>query len=164
MKKAVYLSLVAILIVLGFAKSEVASAQGNGNTGLVDRTFPMVTTEAYLAAGRLIPIECDGVVIDHLSGTLDVFCRMFGHYDPLNPNVFVTQWMIHNYSGFLVGVNKEVFEIQGVKKIDSIDKVYTIHLNIKGDKGSHYIIIASGNTSPYSFIIEKAVCPSSSDQ
>ena len=151
----------AFLIVLGVSKSDMVSAQGKGNPlqpGLVDRSFPMETTEEYTSELRKIPISCDGVVVDRLSGSLDVFCRMFGHYDPLNPNVFITQWMIHNYSGTLTGEKGEVFEIQGVKKIDSIDKIYTFHLNLKGNMGSHYIISASGTTSPYTFTIDKSVC------
>ena len=168
MKKAIYFSLVAFLIVLGFAKSDMASGQGNGNAALADRTFPMVTKEAYLAGAKIIPVECDGVVVDHLTGTLDVFCRMFGHYDPINPNIFYTQWMIHNYFGTLKSSNEvngsyEVFEVQGVKKIDSQEMVYDWHLNLKGDMGNHYIIFASGTTVPFTFTIDKAVCPSGPD-
>ena len=161
MKRTIYFISVAILIVLGVTKSSLTSAQGNGNSEFVDRAVPMITTENYYYSplmDRTIPVICDGIEVDRLSGTLDVFCRMFGHYNPLNPTVFVTQWMIHNYSGSLVGTSGEVFDIQGAKKIDSIDKVYTWHLNIKGDRGSHYILFASGVTSPFIITIEKAVC------
>jgi hypothetical protein len=171
MKTAISFFLLAFMVLLGVAKSDIVSAQGNGklsNPGLHDRTFPMETKESYLYGisnnGRTIPIICDGVEVDRLNGTLDVFCRMFGHYDLLDPKIFYTQWMIHNYSGSLNSETGEVFEIQGVKKIDSIDKIYFWHLNIKGDKGSHYIIFASGTTNPFTITIEKAVCPSNASE
>ena len=66
--------------------------------------------------------------------------------------------MIHNYSGSLVGTSGEVFDIQGVKKIDSIDKVYTWHLNIKGDRGVTISFLLQGLQALSQLTIEKAVC------
>jgi hypothetical protein len=158
MKKTISFVLVAFLILLGVAKTDVASAQL--------RLVPMSYVETYSATKLTpIPIICDGVVIDHLSGSLDVFCRMFGYYDPAYPgnnNYFHWLWMIHTYTGFLTGEFGEVFEIRGVKKLDGIDKDFTFHLNIKGSSGSHYILFASGTNSPnYTFTVDRAVCLSS---
>lgn len=156
MKKTISFVLVAFLIILGVAKTDVASGQ--------TYTVPMSYVENYTSATKLglIPIVCDGVVIDHLSGSLDVFCRMFGNYDPLYPgnnNFFHSIWMIHNYSGTLMGESGEVFEISGVKKLDMLEKDFTFHLNIKGSEGNHYILWASGTNSPnYTFTVDRAVC------
>jgi hypothetical protein len=143
MKKTICFSLVAFLIVLGVAKSDVASAQSN--PGSLQRTVPMFTTENYT-----IPIYCDGILVDILKGSVESFCRM--HYEN-----GVIVWMIHNFNGILTSKSGEVFEFIGVRKIDSVEKEYTIHANIKGDLGSHYIILYSVNSGK--LIIEKAICP-----
>ena len=151
MKTTFSFVLVAFLILSGVAKSDIVSAQGNG---LLQRTVPMYSSELYS-----IPLVCDGVEIDHLNGTLDIFCRM--HYE----NGIIV-WMIHNFNGFLTS-NKtgEEFEIRGTRKIDNVDKDYTFRANIEGDQGSHYILFGSSNTlSPNSLIIDKAVCPAGSGQ
>jgi hypothetical protein len=157
MKTAIYFVLVAFLILLGGAKSDVNSAvQPNENqlkSGPTDQTVPMYTREMYS-----IPLICDGVEIDRLNGMLEVFCRM--HYE--NGKII---WMIHNFSGFLTGSTGEVFEIKGTRKIDSIEKDYTFRTNIKGDRGSHYILFGSSiTTSPYTLTIDKAICPSGPNQ
>lgn len=155
MKKTIYLSLMACLIGLGVAKTDVASAQ--------TKTVPMSYVENYNYGSKLgpIPIKCDGVVTDHVSGYLDVFCRMFGYYDPSFPgdnSKFHSIWMIHSYTGTLNGDRGEVFEISGTKKLDMMDNAFTFHLNIRGNQGNHYILWASGTNSPYTFTIDRAVC------
>jgi hypothetical protein len=135
------------MLLLGVAKSEVVSAQGNG---LLERTVPMYSSEVYS-----IPLVCEGVAVDHLDGRLDIFYRM--HYE----NGIIV-WMIHNFSGSLTSsLTGEVFEINGTRKIDNVEKDYTFRANITGDLGSHYILFGSSNTlKPATLIIEKAVCPS----
>lgn len=155
MKTAISFVMIAFLILLGSAKSDFSTELQPDKSllqpGPGDQTVPMFTSELYS-----IPIICDGVVIDHLNGRLDVFCRM--HYDN-----GVIVWMIHNFSGFLAGSTGEVFEVAGTRKIDSVEKNYTFRSNIKGDRGSHYILSGTSNTTaPTTLIIEKAVCPQSS--
>lgn len=168
MKRTIYLSLVAFLFLFGCSKvddvSVVNPSENQLKSGTIDRTIPMTFREAFTSIAKIIPIECDGIEVDHLSGTLDVFCRMFGYYpegQEGNDNAFVSEWMIHNYSGTLASTSGsgEIFEIQGVKKMDMLEKDFTFHLNVKGSLGSHYILFASGTNSPYTFTIEKAVCP-----
>jgi hypothetical protein len=150
MKTTISFTLVAFMVLLGVAKSEVTSAQGNG---LLQGTVPMYSSELYS-----IPLVCDGVEIDHLEGRLDIFCRM--HYE----NGIII-WMIHNFSGSLTSSTGEVFEINGTRKIDSVEKDYTFRANIKGSLGSHYILFGSSNTlKPTDLTIYKAVCPSGADQ
>lgn len=115
--------LLAFMLLLGVAKSEVASAQGKG---LLERKVPMYSSELYS-----IPLVCEGVEVDHLNGRLDIFCRM--HYEN-----GVIVWMIHNFSGSLTSSSTgEVFDINGTRKIDSVDKDYNFRANITGDLGSH---------------------------
>ena len=151
MKTKISFVLVAFLILLGVAKSDIASAQGNG---LLQRTVPMYSSELYS-----IPLVCDGVVFDHLNGRLDIFCRM--HYE--NGKIV---WMIHNFSGTLTSSSTgEDFEINGTRKIDNDETDYTFRANITGDLGSHYILFGSSNTLlPTGLTIYKGVCPSGAGQ
>jgi hypothetical protein len=146
MKTAFFSILVALLIVLGVAKSDFVSAQSN--PGSLQRTVPMFTPETYT-----IPIYCDGIIVDVLTGNVTSFCRM--HYED-----GVIVWMIHNIDGILksTSLSGEVFEFTGVRKIES-GKEYTLHANIKGNQGSHYIILYSVNIITRLLTIEKAVCP-----
>lgn len=186
MKKTIYLILVAFLILLGCSKPDDVSVVNPGENQLKsashDYTVPMYYSEKYpniLEGGKLtaIPVICDGVTIDHLEGTLDVFCRMFGHFHPDWPKGstgdllhFQSQWMIHSYSGTLKSTSGsgEEFDVHGTKKMDVIGMVFTFHLNIKGSLGNHYIFYASGtnaaNPLGYTFTIEKAVCPQIADE
>jgi hypothetical protein len=176
MKKTICSILVAFLFASGCTKPEALLNTGENQlkAGTINKTVPMSFKEAFTSTAKIIPIECDGIVTDHLSGTLDVFCRMYGYYpvgNEGNDNAFVSEWMIHNYTGTLTSTSGsgEVFDIQGVKKMDMIAATFTFHLNVKGNMGSHYILFASGTnalpkteTSPgqlYTFTIEKAVCP-----
>jgi hypothetical protein len=142
MKTTISFVLMAFLIVLGIAKSDVASAQSN--PGSLQRTVPMFTSETYT-----IPIYCDGILVDILKGNVTSFCRM--HYEDGK-----IVWMIHNFNGIFTSNSDEVFEFIGVRKIDSV-KEYTLHANIKGDQGSHYIILYEVNSGGLS--IDKAICP-----
>lgn len=180
--------LVTFLILLGCSKVDDVAVVNQGENQLksapatVDRTVPMYYQETYPnthLGGKLtaIPVECGGgEPIDHLQGTLDVFCRMFGHFHPDWPegtpgdlNHFQSEWMIHSYSGTLTSTSGsgEVFDVHGTKKMDVIGKVFTFHLNIKGSLGNHYILTASGtnanNSLGYTFTIERAVCPGNVD-
>jgi len=171
MKTLLCFSLLTFLILSGCSKiaNDPAAKQDENllKSGTNNYTVPMTFKEAFTSTVKQIPVECDGVVIDHLTGTLDVFCRMFGHYDPNFPgddNKFISLWMIHNYSGILTSTSGsgEIFDIQGVKKMDMVEKDFSFHLNVKGNLGSHYILSASGTNAPnYTFTVEKAVCPGS---
>lgn len=179
MKTLIYFLLISSIIFLGCSKNDddlnsdlinnQLKPELNAKGSQTTYTVPMTFVEAFTSTAKKIPIECDGVVIDHLSGTLDVFCRMFGYYpegQEGNDALFVSEWMIHNYYGTLASTSGsgEIFEIQGVKKMDMIEKNFTFHLNIKGNLGSHYILFASGTNAPsYTFTIEKAVCPGSDE-
>jgi hypothetical protein len=187
MKKTIYVTLMAFLLLLGCSKSANDLTANQDENQLqsaknvqpsVDRTVLMPPYKETYPSGKLtlIPVMCDGVIIDHLTGSLDVLCRMFGHFHPDWPegtpgdlNHFQSQWMIHSYSGTLTSTSGsgEVFDVQGTKKMDVIGKVFTFHLNINGNQGNHYIVSASGtnaaNSLGYTFTIERAVCPGSSD-
>jgi hypothetical protein len=137
MKKTIFFSLVAFLMVLGVAKTDIASAQ----------TVPMVSNEDYN-----IPLICDGQLVDQLKGNVEIFCRM--HYE--NGKIV---WMIHNIDAILTSNSGEVFEFKGVRKIE-VGKEYSLHANIKGDRGSHYILLYTVTLgSPPVLTIEKAICP-----
>jgi hypothetical protein len=138
MKKTIYFSLVAFLMILGVAKTDIASAQ----------TVPMESSEKYD-----IPLICNGQEVDRLKGVVDIFCRM--HYEAGK-----IVWMIHNFDAILTSNSGEVFEFKGVRKIDSVEREYSIHANIKGDRGSHYILFYTVTMGPPPVLtVEKAICP-----
>jgi len=179
MKTILCSSLFAFLVFSGCSKvaNDPAAKQDENQlkSASPDKMFQMYYSETYpnTPVGKLtaIPVMCDGEIIDHLKGTLDVHCRMFGHYapDPKDPTkqIFVSQWMIHSYSGSFTSASGsgEVFDVTGTKKMDVMEKVFTFHLNMNGNMGNHYIVFALGknenNPIGYTFTIEKAVCPGS---
>jgi len=158
MKKTIYLSLVVFLFILGCSKSDDSSINQDENllkSGIVERNYPMVTTGIIY-----IPVICDGGEIDKLKGSLDIFCRMFGYYDAAGK--FHGEWKVQTFEGNLTSTNGsgEVFAVKGSRKIDVINTDYTLRANIKGDKGTHYILSGFSNTlSPTDLIIERATCP-----
>jgi hypothetical protein len=163
MKRIIYLSLVAFQIVMGCAKSDdftvVNPNENELKSGIVERNYPMETTGVFI-----IPVICDGVEIDRLTGKLDIWCRMFGYYD--SAGKFIGQWRIQTFEGTLVSTKSgEVFDVKGSRKIDNINTEFMLRANIKGNKGSHYILSGSSDTlPPGGLIIEKATCPQQADE
>jgi len=163
MKKTFYLSLLAILFLGGCSKSDEFAVNPNENqlkSGIIERNYPMETTGKFI-----IPVICDGVEIDRLTGTLDIWCRMFGYYD--STGKFIGQWRVQTFEGTLTSTSGsgEVFDVKGSRKIDNINTEFTLRANIKGDKGSHYILSGSSDTlPPGGLIIDKATCPQQANE
>lgn len=158
MKKTIYLILVAFLMVLGCSKvddiSVVNPDENQLESGSVERNYPMETTGVFI-----IPVICDGVEIDRLTGKLDIWCRMFGYYD--SAGKFIGQWRVQTFEGTLTSTSGsgEVFNVKGSRKIDNINTEFTLRANIKGDQGSHYILSGSSDIlPPNGLIIDKATC------
>lgn len=164
MKKTIYLILVAFLILLGCTKNDdvlVANPdEYQLKSGTVERNYPMETTGVFI-----IPVICDGVEIDLLTGKLDIWCRMFGYYD--SSGKFIGQWRVQTFEGILTSTSGsgEVFNVKGSRKIDNINTEFTLRANIIGNKGSHYILSGSSDTlPPGGLIIEKATCPQQANE
>lgn len=173
MKKSIYLILITSIILLGCSKNDddLNSDLYNKslNTELIAKGAPETvdfSVSHYFTGGYWTPLICDGVEVGYLEGTLNVHCVMFGHYNPDYPgdlNHFVWQWMVMNYSGSLTNqATGEIFTIKESDKWYYGTYSYTWHSNIRGNQGSHYIIFGSGLfVYPYTFTIDKVICPSS---
>lgn len=163
MKKAIYLSFIASLILMGCSKSDDLAVVTNENqlkSGIIERNFPMETTGIFI-----IPVICDGAEIDRLTGKLDIWCRMFGYYD--STGKFIGQWRVQTFEGTLTSTSGsgEVFNVKGSRKIDNINTEFTLRANITGNKGSHYILSGSSDTNPPGgLIIDKAICPQQANE
>ena len=152
MKTAISFVMVAFLILLGSAKSEISTAL-QPNENLSSSGSPDRTISHRFQGGYWSPLVCDGVEIDILEGTLDVHCVM--HYEN-----GVIAWMIMRYTGTLTGPKtKEVFEI---KEVDMSDLpktgIISFHSNIKGSNGSHIISAGTINTNTWELTWDKSVC------
>ena len=152
MKTTISFVLVAFLILVGVAKSDVASAvQTSGNhlnSGPGDRTIShRFTSWAWT------PLSCDGEVIGGLWVELDVHCVM--HYEN---GVFV--WMIMRYTGSFTNPDtKEVFKINEVNTSNLPQPgIITFRSNVIGDKGSHIITSGTINPETWEFTFDKSVC------
>jgi hypothetical protein len=152
MKTTISFVLVAFLILLGSAKSDVVSAvQPTGNqlkSGSADRTISHRFT-----SWSWTPLSCDGAVIGGLWVELDVHCVM--HYE----NGAVV-WMIMRYTGSFTNQDtKEVFKINEVNT-NSLPQPGTITFrsNVIGDKGSHIITSGTINPETWEFTFNKSVC------
>jgi len=158
MKKTIYFSLVAFLFVMGCSKSDDSTINQDENvlkSGIVERNYPMETTGVFI-----IPVICDGVEIDRLTGKLDIWCRMFGYYD--STGKFIGQWRVQTFEGTMTSTSGsgEVFNVKGSRKIDNINTEFTLRANIIGNQGSHYVLSGSSDTlPPGGLIIDKATCP-----
>jgi hypothetical protein len=159
MKKIVFFSFLVFLFILGCSKSDEIAVNPNENqlkSGIIERNYPMETTGKFI-----IPVICDDVEIDRLTGTLEIWCRMFGYYD--STGKFIGQWRVQTFEGTLTSTSGsgEVFNVKGSRKIDNINTEFTLRANITGSKGSHYILSGSSESlPPNGLIIDKATCPS----
>ena len=138
MKKTIYFSLVAFLIVLGCSKIDNVSAQG--------KSEPKKVTTAHTGSfDAVFDLWCGDQVIDQLSGTMNYHCTMQFQND-------VMLFMNMVYYGSFAGNSGEVFKYKEITKYDASqgDLNSNFHFNVIGNKGSH--IIASGkylNEAPW---------------
>lgn len=170
MKTSIYFVLIASILFLGCSKSDddlnldLINSQlkpelnAKGSTKIVNFSVSHYFTSAYWT-----PLICDGIEVGSLEGMVNVHCVMFGHYDPDFPgnlNKFIWQWMVMNYSGSLTNpATGEMFIIKESDKIEAGYSSYNWHSNIRGDKGSHFIIFGSSTDEDPWFKIDKAICP-----
>ena len=152
MKRIVYICIVAFLMLTGSSKT--ANVYGlNPDEKLTTSASPDRSISHRFQSGYWTPLICNGVEDGYLEGVLDVHCVMFGH-----PGAW--QWMTMRFTGKITNPETgEQFRIMEIDKSD--DNNVSWHANIIGNQGSHYIIIGSMTYEPFSFTIEKTVCPGS---
>lgn len=151
MKKLIYLSMIAFLMLSGCAKNDDDSTVKNGGNQL--KAVPENGTVSYFyTGGYFADLICDEVVIDQLFG--DVQWHVRDHYK--NGEIV---WSLYNATGTLTSSNGEVFDIHESDKLYWSAEDWTFHCNLIGDQGSHYILSGHGDLSTWEVFVDKANCP-----
>lgn len=155
MKKTIYVSLIAFLMLMGCTKSFNNLNVNPDETQL--KSPPINYTESHTGTtgtgGYYAPIICDGVTIDYLWGEVDWHCTM--HYVD-----HVLKNMIMTYRGTLTS-NKtgEVFIIKETDKWNHPQEgVMAFRLNLRGNMGSHILTSGYVNLETWEITIEKTIC------
>ena len=113
-----------------------------------------VTTAHFGTYDTAFDLWCGNKIMDHISGTMNYHCVMQYEND-------VLLFMNMTYNGFLTSDNTgEVFKYKEITTFDlsKSDMNSNFHFNVKGDKGSHFIVFGKYlNEDPW-IIIDKAKC------
>lgn len=152
MKKTIYISLIAFLILFGCTKSATDLDVSPNEIQL--KSPPINFTLSHTGTGGYYtPIICDGVTTDYLVGNLDWHCTM--HY--VNHKL---ENMIMTYTGTLTSEKTgEVFIIKESQNWNHPQEgIIAIQSNIRGDMGSHILTFAYVNMETWEFTIEKTIC------
>jgi len=153
MKKSIYFSLVAFLILSGCSKSDDYSVVNPAENQLKS-TLTNGSVSWFTSGGYGIPLVCDEVQVGYLFGW-PIEWHIIDHY-----NKGQLEWTIYNTTGSLMNRSTgEVFKIQESDRLIWTQGDYSFHANLIGDQGTHYIL--SGRFDPISFavFVDKAVCP-----
>jgi hypothetical protein len=152
MKATINFLLVAFLFLFGSAKTDVSS------TLLQNDKMPISESNGWQKTGRFtinteFPLMCGDNVIDYFVGSADI------HFTERIENGEQV-WIILTYSGSFVGKNtEEVFNYKEINKINiPFEGDYSFHINVKGDKGSHFIMSGSYLAEEPWVVFDKAIC------
>ncbi|MRS02141.1 hypothetical protein EG832_02750 [bacterium] len=154
MKKTVYFSLVAFLILWGCSKSDDFTV-GNPDESQLKSATANGSVSWYTSGGYYIPLVCDDIQVDFIFGW-PIEWHVIDHYK--NGQL---DWTIYQTTGTLTNRHTgEIFKIQESDRLIWNQEDYSFHANLIGDQGSHYIL--SGRFDPITFevFVDKAVCPS----
>lgn len=155
MKKTIYFSLVAFLLLLGCSKVDDASVTNPGENQLKSAsTNKILTAHRWTEENVGFDFWCGEQKIDDVfTGDIDVHCTMQYEND-------VLLFMNMTFRGSLKGQNsEEVFKFNEIQKFDASNvKIWKDHFNIIGDKGSHYIVSATYLTEEPWVVLNKASC------
>jgi hypothetical protein len=135
-----------LCLLLGISFTQLSAQNGKNGTGTLNIWW--VWNDYYID----IPVNCDNVDIDRLVGKVTV--HNVNHYQGGESWVWVKQHFNGEISSATTG---EVFKIKDICSSDSPD-IATGHINLIGNKGSHFIVtyIYDMNSDIFSFV--KAVC------
>jgi hypothetical protein len=119
------------------------------------------TPQFYTYTGEW-PIDCDGVRVDMLAGTLNAHISQFKiPGEDGGEDIFF--WAVMKFSGTLTSIHApyEVFEVQDVDIYNrplSTSDTYTNHGIFKGNQGHTYNIWGHFDTSTWEYFIDKSIC------
>jgi len=159
MKKTIYFSLMALVLLFGCTKSADELNVKPGNAAITGQDAGQTanvngySVSHWFTSGYWTPLICEGAVIDVLEGELTTHCVM--HYE--NGQIV---WMIMTYTGSLTSQNtQEIFIIKETDKYNLPNGgIITFHSNIRGNRGSHIITSAFINTQTWELTVDRTIC------
>jgi hypothetical protein len=137
-----------LCLLIGIAVTQLSAQNGKNGTGSVSMRFP---------GGNPfdIPVYCDGVSVDLITN-FELDWHYITHYQNGTQSFCQVQ-----LSGKAYGLlSEEVFEVKEIAKQDDILSNGTVHLNLKGNGGSHYIVTLGFDFSGAELIVTpiRAIC------
>ena len=163
MKKTFFVSLIALLVIQGCSKFDDVSVVNPNETQLKSVSVPAsagkITTSHFFKYNNLdFYLWCDNNLVDHFLGDMNLQCTMQYEND-------VLLFMNMQYSGSYTGENTgEVVKFKEIVRIDlSKSDNSSFHMNVIGNKGSHYIISGTYLTQEPWVVIDKAICKEYAD-
>jgi hypothetical protein len=107
-------------------------------------------------------IDCDGVRVDVLEGTLKAHISQF-EIPGEDGGESILIWAIAKFSGKLTSIYApyEVYEIQDIDIYNrplSTSDTYTNHCIFKGNQGHTYNIWGHFDTSTWEYFVDKSIC------
>jgi len=113
---------------MGMAVTQLSAQNGQNGTGSVseiwlsmENPFPIPVSCNGIQVDMITDFLCDWHVVSHYQKGIYVFCRVQCFGDA------------YSESG-------EHFDVKEIVKQDYIGSKGTVHLNLRGDEGSHYIV------------------------
>jgi hypothetical protein len=102
--------------------------------------------------------ECQGVIVDYIQGVIE--CHWVFH---VNYDTGEIEWFIGSAHGKATGLSGETFRVMEMDQflgpnVNIAEMTSTAHINLKGDRGHHYILsgVLDLRSNTYSF--DKAIC------
>ena len=137
-----------VILFIGIGLIQVSAQNGKIGTGAVTKPVHFDWDTYWID----IPVDCNTAEVDRLFGTVAVKGEMF-----FNEGVFMHENKI--FIGELTSENTdEVFSVNDHWKWEFPNLFGTGHLNLKGNKGTHYILIYTIDFITLTTTFQKAVC------
>lgn len=138
-----------LCLFLGFGLTQLFAQPPakNGTTGSV--SFYWVWDGYYID----VPVNCNNDEVDRLVG--NVTCHHIAHWQKLESWIWVKQHFEGEVTSDLTG---EIFKVKDFIITEWPSDISTGHVNLIGDKGSHYFLTYSYDSFYDSFSFDKAVC------
>jgi len=139
--------LLLVCLFIGIGLTQVSAQNGKNGTG----ADPGYNTYWYYLE---LPVICGGVEIDILQGEVVEHIRPF-----YKEGVLIRQNT--RTSGELTNIGGEIFKLNDIFKWDGSKTINYGHLNLVGNKGTHYIILYSFNSETWEVKFLEVKCPGS---
>lgn len=137
-----------LCLFLGIGLTRISAQNGKNGTGAVTTLYHGDWDEYYID----IPVACNNTEVDRLVGKVTVSGEVF----------FKLGVFMHENKIFIGEVSSvktgEIFSVNDHWKWEFPNLYGSGHCNLKGNMGSHYLLIYTMDFYTDTFIFEKAVC------